>query len=121
MTIKITPKQSRRINALIRRLCCNCIDGNCLLLDDGDTHACVQLISKYGIYCNYFKTAVLPVDKALYAEIMDKSKGRKCSLCETHFTPQARNQRYCPDCAAKQKRRKATERQRRKRALKSRF
>lgn len=44
----------RKINALIRQLCCNCVNGNCLLLDDGEEHNCVQLISKYGVYCNYF-------------------------------------------------------------------
>lgn len=54
MVIKINSQQSRKINALIRRLCCNCVSGNCLLLDDGEEHNCVQLISKYGIYCNYF-------------------------------------------------------------------
>lgn len=32
MVIKITPKQSKRINALIKKLCCNYMDGNCLLL-----------------------------------------------------------------------------------------
>ena len=65
MVIKTTPKQSKRINALIRRLCCNYVDGNCLLLDDGEEHACVQCISRYGIYCNYFKNAVLPADREL--------------------------------------------------------
>lgn len=53
MVIKITPKQSKRINALVRKLCCNYVDGNCLLLDDGEEYACVQCISRYGIYCNY--------------------------------------------------------------------
>ena len=74
MVIKITPKQSKRINALIRKLCCNYVDGNCLLLDDGEEHACVQCISRYGIYCNYFKNAVLPADRELFAEIMQPSK-----------------------------------------------
>ena len=55
MVIKITPKQSKQINALVRKLCCNYVDGSCLLLDDGEEHACVQCISRYGIYCNYFK------------------------------------------------------------------
>ena len=41
MVIKITPKQSKRINALIKKLCCNYVDGSCLLLDDGEEHACV--------------------------------------------------------------------------------
>ncbi len=56
VVLKITLKQSKCVNALIRRLCCNCDDGNCLLLDDGELHSCVQLIGRYGIYCNYSRT-----------------------------------------------------------------
>ena len=69
IVIKITPGQSRKVNALVRRLCCNCVHGNCFLLDDGDSHKCVQFISLYGIYCNYFLNAVLPADKELYNKI----------------------------------------------------
>lgn len=117
MVIKITPKQSKRINALIRKLCCNYVDGNCLLLDDGEEHSCVQCISRYGIYCNYFKNAVLPADNALHAEIMRPAGRKQCQICKTYFIPKANNQRYCPDCATVQKRKKAAERQRRKRAV----
>ena len=68
--MKITPRQAERVNRLVSELCANCDqDGNCILLDDGEAHRCVQLISVYGIYCNYFKNAVLPADKALYEEI----------------------------------------------------
>lgn len=121
MITKITTKQSKQINALIKRLCCNCEDGNCLLLDDGDEHSCVQLISKSGIFCNYFKKGVLPADNQLYTEIMSKEKGKKYILCNSYFKPKAKNQRYCQNCAKKQARLKAAERQRRKRALQSRF
>ncbi len=121
MVTKITLQQSRKINVLIRRLCCNCADGNCLLLDDGEEHSCVQLISRYGIYCNYFKKAVLPADKELFAAVMDKQLGKRCVLCGKGFTPKSKNQRYCPHCGALQKRQKAAERQRRKRASPSRF
>lgn len=119
VVIRITPKQSKRINALIRKLCCNYVDGNCLLLDDGEEHSCVQCISRYGIYCNYFKNAVLPADNALHAEIMRPAGRKQCQICKTHFVPKAKNQRYCPNCAAIQKRKKAAERQRRKRAAQS--
>ena len=119
MVIKITPKQSKKINALIKKLCCNYVDGNCLLLDDGEEHSCVQCISRYGIYCNYFKNAVLPADNALHAEIMRPAGRKQCQICKTHFVPKAKNQRYCPNCAAVQKRKKAAERQRRKRAVQS--
>ncbi len=71
MVWKVTPKQSAAVHRLVQRLCANCDgDGSCLLLDDGESHRCVQLISIYGIYCNYFKKAVLPADKELYEEIL---------------------------------------------------
>ena len=70
MVLKVTPKQRAKINALVRKSCCNCYKGNCLLLDDGEEAKCVQLISRYGIYCKYFMTAVLPTEKELYAEIL---------------------------------------------------
>lgn len=34
MVLKITPKQRTKINAFVRKACCNCYKGNCLLLDD---------------------------------------------------------------------------------------
>lgn len=48
MMLKITTKQRTKINALVRRSCCNCYKGNCLLLDDGEEAKCTQLISRYG-------------------------------------------------------------------------
>lgn len=33
---RLTPPQSRKVNALVRRTCCNYDNGNCILLDDGD-------------------------------------------------------------------------------------
>ena len=121
MVFRITPRQRAKIKTLVRRTCCNCCKGNCLLLDDGEPCVCVQSISKYGIYCNYFKNAVLPVDEGLHAEIMKPTDGKRCVLCRQAFASRAKNQRYCPACAAKQKRLKAAERQRRKRASASRF
>lgn len=96
MAIPIDLSQSKRINALIRKLCCNCDNGNCLILDDGNEHPCVQLISKFGIYCNYFKYAVLPADKALCAEVMNKVSGKPCSLCGTRFIPKAKKSKILP-------------------------
>ena len=119
MFIPITPTQSKRINTLIKKLCCNYADGNCLLPDNGEEHACVQCISWYGIYCNYFKNAFLPADNALHAEIMRPAGKKQCQICKSFFVPKAKKQRYCPDCAAVQKRKKAAERQRRNRAAQS--
>ena len=65
---RLTPPQSRKVNALVRRTCCNCDNGNCILLDDGDYCVCPQLIS-YSLLCKWFRIAVLPADKELYAEL----------------------------------------------------
>jgi hypothetical protein len=71
MVLRITPRQRAKIKALVHKTCCNCYKGNCLLLlDDGEETKCVQLISWYGIYCNYFLKAVLPAEKELYTEIL---------------------------------------------------
>ena len=43
--ILLSPKQSRRTNALVRKLCCNYDGGHCILLDDGDPCVCPQLIT----------------------------------------------------------------------------
>lgn len=70
MVFRITPRQRAKIKTLVRRTCCNCCKGNCLLLDDGEETKCVQLISRYSIYCNYFLKAVFPAEKELYTEIL---------------------------------------------------
>ena len=73
--MKITPKQAEKVRRLVQELCANCAkDGNCILLDDGEDHRCVQLISIYGIYCNYFKEAVLPSDQELFEQIKKQNK-----------------------------------------------
>jgi hypothetical protein len=73
--MKITTKQAEKVHRLVNSLCANCDkDGNCILLDDGKAHRCVQLISIYGIYCNYFKKAVLLADKELYEQIKKHNK-----------------------------------------------
>ena len=73
--LKITSKQADTVHRLVTTSCANCDEnGNCILLDDGEAHRCVQLISIYGIYCNYFKNAVLPGDKELFKQIKKQNK-----------------------------------------------
>ena len=55
--IELTPSQRRQCNRLIKRLCANFDDGNCLLLDDGEPCVCPQTIS-YSLLCRYFRNAV---------------------------------------------------------------
>ena len=75
MGMNITPKQSEKVNRLVLECCANCDeDGNCLLLDDGESRRCVQLITIHGISCNYFKNVVLPSDRDLLHEIQRHNK-----------------------------------------------
>lgn len=53
----MTEGQLRRARKLIRRLCANYDEGNCLALDEGEGCVCVQSIS-YSLLCRYFKEAV---------------------------------------------------------------
>ena len=72
--LKITLRQARKINRLVRRECCNYDTGCCLLLDYGEKCRCVQVISRYGIYCKYFISSVLPIDKQLHKEILQHNQ-----------------------------------------------
>ena len=72
--LRITYKQAKKINRLIRRECCNYDKGCCLLLDYGESCRCVQVISCYGIYCKYFISSVLPIDKQLHKEILQQNQ-----------------------------------------------
>lgn len=113
--IKITPELAKKVNELARKECCNCLGGNCLLLDHGEEVPCPQLISEYRIYCKYFIAAVLPGNSKLYAEVMGSGK-KRCKECGKLYTPRSKNQQYCHACGEARKKEKARDRQRRFRA-----
>lgn len=92
--------------------CCNYCNGNCLLLDDGEECVCVQSIS-YSLLCRWFQAAVLPLDAALYAEIIkDRDEVKRCCECGATFQPKSNRAKYCAACAKRMRRRKEAERQR---------
>ena len=112
---RLTPAQKARCNRLIRRLCANYDGGNCLPLDDGEDCVCVQMIS-YSLLCRWFRAAVLPLDGALYAEIIQSRDSVKwCAVCGAAFTPKSNRAKYCPDCAAKIRRRQKAQSERNRR------
>ena len=115
---RITPPQKRRASGLIRRECCNCEDGNCLALDDGDTCACPQMIS-FSVCCKWFRWAVLPLDRTLEAEIYRDRDLKRCAECGGVFVPKSNRGKYCPDCAARVHRRQKTESERKRLTIKS--
>lgn len=105
--------QRRRAAGLIRDSCANFALGRCVVLDT----ACVQILSE-SLLCNYFKNAVLPLDGALHAQLMGiGTEGLKaCAVCGRPFKANSNRGRYCPECAAKERRRKEAARQARRRA-----
>lgn len=105
--LRRTPSQRTRCNRLIKRLCANYDDGNCLLLDDGEPCICPQTIS-YSLLCRYFRNAVLPAEKELYADIF-KQRTYHCAECGTAFVPNSNRQKYCPSCSKKVHRRQKNE------------
>lgn len=112
--IELTPSQRRRCNQLIKRLCANYDGGNCLPLDEGDGCVCVQMIS-LSLICKYFRNAVLPAEKELYADIF-KQRTYRCAECGTAFTPNSNRQKYCAACGKRIHRKQKTESERRRRS-----
>ena len=65
----LSPRQEQRIRELIPA-CCNWERGHCLPLD----MACPPQLSPSRVSCKYFRTAVLPAEKELYAEIIRQNR-----------------------------------------------
>lgn len=112
---RLTLAQRARCNRLIRRLCANYDGGNCLPLDDGEGCVCVQMIS-YSLLCKYFRRAVLPTDKALYADIY-RQRTRLCDRCGKPFAPGSNRQKYCPECGRSIRRKQKADSARRRRSV----
>lgn len=102
MTIPLTPKQSRSVNALVRRECCNYDNGNCVLLDC----VCPQIITYSHIICKWFKTAVLPLDKELYIQLANPPNTKICAVCGKPFIFKGNKAKYCNRCKVYVRRRK---------------
>ena len=112
---RMTPAQRKQANALIRRECCCCEDGNCIVLDDGDTHTCPQTIS-FSVCCKWFRWSVLPQVGTLEAEIFRDKELKRCAVCGRVFVPKSNRAKYCPGCAARVHRRQKTESERKRRS-----
>ena len=94
--------------------CCNYDGGCCLLLDDGEECVCPQSIT-YSLVCRWFRAAVLPLDAGLCAALLHRADLKKCVLCGGYYLPKSNRAKYCPECAVRMKRTKATERKRKQR------
>ena len=103
--IRMTKPQLNKVKALIRRHCCNCVDGNCILLDDGEPCLCPQMLT-YSLICKWFRSSVLPDSPALQNEIVLRKGEKLCTVCGRGFVPASNRAKYCPDCAKTVRRRK---------------
>ena len=103
-------RQYRRARRLVRE-CCNYDNGQCMVLDEGDGCVCVQSIS-HSLLCRWFRVAVLPLDHQLETALYHRLESRRCSECGALFLPGSNRAKYCKDCAARVRRRKEAERQR---------
>ncbi len=112
---RMTPAQRKQAASLIRRECCCCEDGNCIVLDDGDTCTCPQMVS-FSVCCKWFRWAVLPLDGTLEAEIFRDKDLKRCAVCGGVFVPKSNRAKYCPGCAARVHRRQKTESERKRRS-----
>ena len=112
---RMTPAQRKQAASLIRRKCCCCEDGNCIVLDDGDTCTCPQTVS-FSVCCKWFRWAVLPLDGTLKAEIFRDKDLKRCAVCGRVFVPKSNRAKYCPGCAASVHRRQKTESEQKRRS-----
>jgi len=96
----MTPQQRQKAVKLIRKICCNYDNGNCLLLDDDEECVCVQSIS-YSVNCKFFRRVLLEdkEGRSLKAEIFRDSTTKRCSVCGSAFQSKSNRAKYCADCA----------------------
>ncbi|RGC80881.1 hypothetical protein DW241_10000 [Hungatella hathewayi] len=105
--------QYRKARKLVHT-CCNYDNGNCIILDDGETCVCVQSIS-YSLLCRWFRIAVLPLDNSLETALLHRGTMKRCAVCGQPFLPGSNRVKYCKPCAAKthRKQKNASDRKRR--------
>ena len=77
-------------------------------------HAKLHDIS-YSLLCKWFRAAVLPADRLLYAELYQTGDKKKCTECGAFFASTSNSVKYCPVCRKRITRRQAAERMRKRR------
>lgn len=116
--IEMTAGQKKEVKELVKGLCANYdrSTGDCLLMDA----ACYQACNFTGL-CRYFKEAVLPANKLLYAQLVKLDSIKSCSVCGKSFVAASNHAKYCDACTKIEARKKATARKQKQRLNMSRF
>lgn len=111
--LRMTEEQLARARRLIRRMCCNYANGNCLLFDWPECSVCPQWLT-CSVLCTWFRDAVLPGDKILEAELYRTRPAGYCKNCGKPLFQRKKNQKYCDRCAVLVRREKEAARQRKR-------
>ena len=114
---RMTPTQHREAKKIIRRLCSNFCDGNCIRLDKGEEVPCPQMLSA-SVCCRFFRHVLLkdPEAGTLEAEIFISGTRKHCAVCGKTFCAKGNRAKYCAACKVVAQRQQQAEYARRKRA-----
>ena len=80
------------------------------------TLAFSKIEGRHSLLCKWFRAAVLPADRLLYAELYQTGDKKKCTECGAFFASTSNSVKYCPVCRKRITRRQAAERMRKRRA-----
>ena len=112
--IRVTEGQLKCVRKLIKNLCANYYNGECIALDLWyGPERCPQ-IDAYSLLCRYFKRSVLPAEPELEAELLRTKPKKRCAVCGKPFFTRSNAAKYCKDCAKEQHRKREQERQRKR-------
>ena len=114
---RMTPAQHREAKKIIRKLCSNYCDGNCIRLDQGEEVPCPQMLSA-SVCCRFFRNVLLkdPEAGTLEAEIFTSGTRKRCAVCGKTFCAKSNRAKYCAACKVAAQRQQQAEYARRKRA-----
>lgn len=103
----LTATQFKQAQRLVAKVCCNYINGDCLLLN---WRTCPQTIT-HSVCCKYFRDVVLK-DKeclSLNYELYPTTDVKFCTVCGKPFKAKSNRAKYCPDCSVKVRKQKQSE------------
>ena len=115
MTKQIPKDTLFTVRSLVRNECANwdAEYSECFLIGKCEG-GCPQLTSE-SLCCKYLINSVLPYYKELHARLTDPASVRTCEVCGGLFYPASNRAKYCRKCAAKVRKIKESERQKRNR------
>ena len=113
---RMTPAQHCEAKKIIRRLCSNYCDGNCIRLDKGEEVPCPQMLSA-SVCCRFFRNVLLkdPEAGTSEAEIFTSATRKRCAVCGKSFCAKGNRAKYCTACKVVAQRKQQAEYAKRRR------